>query len=172
MTSYGFDYRGYGKSTGWPSEGGLYLDSDAIVKFVADREGVDPGKLVIVGISIGTGPAAYAAARVQPKALILFSPYESLPEAIGATPILGIFSVFSWYEFPVRRYVSQLRESCVIIVHGDKDTVIPVAQGKAVLSGYRGSGTTSFVNPPGAGHNDILFVAAREVSRAMTGCGI
>lgn len=172
ITSYGFDYRGYGKSTGWPSEKGLYLDSDAVIKFVADMEKIDPEKLIIAGVSIGSGPAAYAAARIQPKALILFSPYESLPEAIGATPVFGVFKVFSWYQFPVKQYVSELKGPCLIVVHGVNDTIIPIAQGRTVAGAYRGSGISTLVEAPSAGHNDILLMAAKEVSHAMTRCAI
>jgi hypothetical protein len=170
ITSYGFDYRGYGKSTGWPSEKGLYLDSDAVIKFVAQMENLAPEKLIIAGVSIGSGPASYAASRIQPKALILFSPYESLPEAIGATPVFGIFKMFSWYEFPVKQFVSTLKSSCMIVVHGTKDTVIPIAQGKTVFGAYSGSGKSSFIEAHGAGHNDILFIAAGDVGGAMSRC--
>ena len=37
-TTYAFDYRGYGKSSGWPSETGIYLDTDAVIKFILEKE--------------------------------------------------------------------------------------------------------------------------------------
>src|SRR5690606_31161327 len=61
ITSYGFDYRGFGKSSGWPSEEGLYIGSDTVIDYVLDKEGVDPDSLILVGVSIGSGPASYSA---------------------------------------------------------------------------------------------------------------
>lgn len=58
---YQFDYRGIGNSSGWPSEAGIYKDADTVLQLIATQHGCHPKDVVIMGQSIGTGPATYLA---------------------------------------------------------------------------------------------------------------
>jgi len=170
FTSYGFDYRGYGKSTGWPSERGLYLDTDAAIEFVLGKENIEASQLTLVGISVGSGPAAYGANKFQPKALILFAPFESLPAAVKSTPLLGFLHPFTIYEFPVKQHVSSLRKTCLIVAHGKRDQVIPFKQGDQVFQSYRGSGFSEFLISETAKHNDIIHKIHPQLTTTIQKC--
>lgn len=170
-TSYGFDYRGYGKSSGWPfTESGLNEDGRAVVKHVLDKEGVAPKDLVLVGISIGGGPAASAAVEFRPGALVLFSPFTSLPDAIKNTPLFGFLYPLSFYDFPVRSDVSMLGNTCLVVAHGKQDRIIPFEQGRLVSESYRGAGRSFFVPSEDAGHNDLFVRVYSAVSGAIGKC--
>lgn len=71
-----FNYRGFGHSTGKPSEQAFVADAVAIVQWAQERLPNRP--LVLFGLSLGSGVAVQAAAQVQPNALILVSPYRSV----------------------------------------------------------------------------------------------
>ena len=90
ITSYIFSYRGYGLSSGWPSEEGLYLDGSALTEEILRRENIDPKELIVVGVSIGTGPASFIAKKYSVGTLILYSPYTSLPDLIKEKPLSAL----------------------------------------------------------------------------------
>lgn len=169
LTSYGFDYRGYGKSTGWPSENGLYKDADAILDYVKTKEGVTDKDIILFGISIGTGPASYLARKTNPGALVLLSPFWSLPEAIKSTAF-GFLSPFAFHEFPVGENVSALTDTCLILAHGKLDKVIPYEQGKRVFDTYKGTALSIMISPHEAGHNDILRYSHPALMQLMFKC--
>jgi fermentation-respiration switch protein FrsA (DUF1100 family) len=169
VTSYGFDYRGYGTSTGWPSEEGLYRDADAVIEEALQRESLARSALIVTGISIGTGPAAYAAAKYQPGVALLITPYTSLPDVIGATPLFGIFRPFVWHTFPVKRFIATLSGTCVVIAHGKNDTIIPFDMGHQVYQAAQHLRAT-LVTSPTAGHNNIFSQTVGEITEAIKGC--
>ena len=78
-----FDYRGYGGNPGAPSERGLLLDARAVHAAVADREDVDPERIILLGESLGTGVAVALAGEAGPLALVLRSPFTSMAD-VGA----------------------------------------------------------------------------------------
>jgi len=170
ITSYGFDYRGYGRSTGWPSESGLYLDERAVTNYVMQREKIKSDSLILVGVSIGAGVAAHAANEFKVGTLVLFSPFRSLPDAIRAVPLFGVLHPFSFYSFPVQREVAKLDANCFIVAHGQKDNVIPFAQGQTVYNAYRGKGNTTFLSSPQGSHNDLLFLLHQQLTKSLESC--
>lgn len=129
FTIAAIDYRGYGASTGRPSERGLYRDVDAALEWAA--RSVKPALPVIYwGRSLGAAMAAYAATKRKPDGLILeagFADVRSLQ--MRASPLLGLLSVFSSYRFPAAEYAG--RAGCpVLVMHGDADTIIPFSNGR------------------------------------------
>ncbi|NDC39734.1 MAG: alpha/beta fold hydrolase, partial [Proteobacteria bacterium] len=78
IASYSIDYRGYGRSTGWPSEAGLYRDVEAFVRYVQSEQNASNRPFILWGSSIGTGFAAYASTILDSKALVLLAPYSNL----------------------------------------------------------------------------------------------
>lgn len=75
-----FDYRGYGKSEGRPSEQGVLLDGQAASDLLARRAGVARSDLLLMGRSLGTAVAVDLAARDGARGLVLYSGFPSLPE--------------------------------------------------------------------------------------------
>lgn len=167
VTSYGFDYRGYGLSSGWPSETGIYADITAVFDYAASRENVSPDQIIVVGISLGTGPASWLAKEREAKLLILFAPYESLSSRVQELPLSGYFYHFLWYTFPTAEYVGQLSKTCLIIAHGEKDVVIPFHHGQRVRDAYKGACGAHFIRTPDAGHNDLFYVLKDDLTESV-----
>lgn len=169
--TFGFDYRGYGRSTGWPSEDGLYKDADAVAEFLL-QQGIGPKKLVIVGISIGAGPASYLAKKTSPQALVLFSPYTSIPDVAKEMPVFGVWHFLVWNVFPVRSFLSQLDATCLVISHGKRDTTISFAHSEVLASDRKTDPNFKFIVSEAAGHNDILWKTHKEVAAALKDCEV
>jgi uncharacterized protein len=154
-------YRGYGGSSGRPSEAGLIEDARAAYAFAAERYPAD--RLVLWGESLGTGVAVALAAEKKVARLVLESPYLSTV-AIAA----------SAYPFvPVRllmkdQFRSDLRihnvTAPVLIVHGDRDNVVPIESGEQLYALI--AGPKRFLRVPGAGHED-LGMRTVEVAKAF-----
>ena len=75
-----FDYRGYGKSSGKPSEEGLYRDGRAAWRYLAERLDTENGATILFGRSLGGGVATRLALEINPAGLVLESPFTSVPD--------------------------------------------------------------------------------------------
>src|SRR5439155_9610288 len=75
-----FDYRGYGKSEGVPTEEGLLRDAQAARRWLAQRTGVRESQMVLMGRSLGGAVAVHLAAEGGARGLILESTFSSLPD--------------------------------------------------------------------------------------------
>jgi fermentation-respiration switch protein FrsA (DUF1100 family) len=144
------DYRGYGASTGRPSERGLYRDVDAAIEWVG-RAGRGHIPVVYWGRSLGATMAAYAATSRSPDGLILESGFPDARALLSASPPLAFLSLFSSYRFPTAGWLNGVR-SPVLVMHGDNDHVIPFAAGRALFD--RITGPKQFVVIKGGDHND------------------
>ena len=117
-------YRGYGGSTGSPTQKGLMEDGETAY-LEARARGYDGDRIVLMGESLGTGVAIALAATHEAAALVLDSPYSSALEVAAAH--YPIFPV-KWLMFD--RFRSDLAIGDVhipiLIVHGDEDDVVPI----------------------------------------------
>lgn len=127
-----FDYRGYGRSGGKPTEAGTYLDAEAVWAWLVDAKGVAPGRIVIHGESLGGAVAAWLAERKQPGALVLESTFTSLPDMAARV-----------YPFLPARWLCRFRYDTlgcmpgihcpVLVAHGRDDEMIPFAFGQRLF---------------------------------------
>src|SRR5436190_6304050 len=157
------DYRGYGLSTGSPSEQGLYRDVDAALEWAVPLrpQGVP---LVFWGRSLGTTMAAYAATHTHPQGVILESGFPDLGSVVQSSWPLRFLSLFSSYRFPTAQYARQA--GCpVLVMHGDADHVIPLAAGRALYEGL--PDPKRFEVIPGADHNDAVPPDPQRYWRAV-----
>lgn len=123
-------YRGYGGSTGQPSERANVADAKlAFDTLVAS--GVEPRSIVIYGESIGSGVAVQVATEKPARGLILDAPYTSVTEvAAAAYPLLPV-RTFLTDRYETMRHIGRIRQP-LLVVHGEQDRVIPVEMGRAV----------------------------------------
>ncbi len=130
------DYRGYGKSEGRPSESGTALDADAGWRWLQEKSGHDPERLVIFGRSLGAAVAAELATRNDPAAVILESPFRSVPD-LGQQlyPWLPVRAL-ARLNYPAVEYVTRLG-SPLLVIHSEEDEIIPFAEGQAVYEAAR-----------------------------------
>jgi hypothetical protein len=148
-----WDYRGYGSSTGRPSERGLYRDAEAIVGLVKER-GLERGgaPLVYWGRSLGTAVAAYAASVQAPDGLVLEAGFPSARALFEGNPLMRLLSLFSSYRFPTADWMERVQVPALVI-HGTADSVIPFRMGERLYGGLRGK--KRFHAIPGGDHNDL-----------------
>lgn len=168
ITNYAIEYRGYnGRGSGWPSEKGFYLDASAAIESILKREKIDAEQLIIIGKSIGTGPAAWAAREYSAGVLVLLAPYSGLRQLVSEMPLLGYLSRFLRYDFPTKTYVQSLGRTNLVLAHGAQDQTIPFHHSEELERSYKGSGKVRFIRSDIAGHNDLLFHTAKDVGREI-----
>lgn len=150
------DYRGYGASTGSPSERGIYVDADAAVAhFQANLR--KPGSPVIVwGRSLGTPVAASTVTQARPDALVLESPFADVAAVLRGNPVMRFLSLFSSYRFATLRLLDRY-DGPLLVVHGDRDTIIPFSVGRDLFD-RAPTRRKEFVVIKGADHNDLHVV--------------
>ena len=151
------DYRGYGQSTGSPSEDGTYRDAEAAWDWLTKERGMAAADIVVLGESLGGAVAIWLAARVKPRALVIASSFTSVPD-LGAQvyPFLPVrlISRFSYDNLSMLRSV----EAPVLVAHSPDDDIIPFAHGRALFEAAREP--KQFLEMRG-GHNDG-FIFMRE----------
>lgn len=151
LTVLAVDYRGYGLSTGRPSERGLYRDVEAVVARAAPL--ADPGAPIVYwGRSLGSTMAAYAASLRAPDGVILESGFADARAVVRSSPPLLAMWVFSTYRFPTARHLQRVAAP-ILVMHGDHDTIVPFALGRGLFDGIRGRKT--FFTIRDTDHNDF-----------------
>lgn len=153
-----FDYRGYGASSGSPSESGTYRDAEAVWNYVTRERGITPSGVVLLGESLGTGVASWLATRVAPRAVVLASGFTSIPD-VGAEiyPWLPVRLVAS-ISYPVLENVQKITAP-ILVAHSPADEIIPYAHGERVYAAAREPKT--FLQLAG-GHNDGFLYTREE----------
>lgn len=152
-----FDYRGYGKSTGKPSEEGLYRDAQTAWAYLTGQRGIAPGRIVLFGESLGGAVAAWLAARGRPGALVLSSAPASAPELAA--------DIYPWLP---TRWLVRLRHDTraaladvrcpVLVAHSPDDEIVPFRHGKML---FDAAAAPKVFLPLAGGHNDG-FIFMRE----------
>lgn len=125
-------WRGYGGSTGRPSETGLLIDAKTAYDHLRSL-GLPPDRIVIVGESLGTGPAVQLAARNPVGALILEAPYSAaLDIARAQYPWLPV-GLLMLDQYRSRDHIAQVRAP-ILILHGEGDRAIPHSSGQYLFA--------------------------------------
>jgi fermentation-respiration switch protein FrsA (DUF1100 family) len=158
-----FDYRGYGASEGSPDEEGTYRDARAAYRWLVAR-GIGPERVVLFGESLGSAVALQVAVEVEARALVLESPFASIPEMARAVyPFLPVWPfVRTRYDNVAK--VGRLRMP-LLVLHGDRDEVVPFTQGRRVFDAAPEPKT--FFAIPGASHNDTYLVGGEAYWQAL-----
>jgi uncharacterized protein len=144
------DYRGYGASTGAPSERGLYRDVDAVVRWAGERRRGDI-PFVYWGRSLGTTMASYAATVAKPDGLIVEAGFPDMRSVVRGSPPLAFLALFSSYRFPTASFIAHAHVP-VLAMHGDADNVIPFAVGRELFASI--PDPKQFLTIRGGDHND------------------
>lgn len=164
-----FDYRGFGKSSGQiESEAQLHADVRRVWDHVAPQYA--GRRIVISGQSLGTGLAAGLSAQLgaegrAPDLTLLVSPYSSM-RALAE-------ELYPWVPTQVLRYPLHTLDHAakllgpVLLIHGDKDELIPIHHSEKLCSVLRGA---RLVRVLGAGHSDVhRFPGVRRTLKAVLG---
>lgn len=145
------EYRGYGGNPGRPTEAGLYADARAALDFAAARA-IPTERLVLWGESLGSGVAVRMASERPVAAVVLEAPYTSLVDVARRQYPWLPAGLLVADRFPSRDRIGQVTAP-LLVLHGERDAVIPVAQGRALLAATPGPHEGWF--SPDAGHTDL-----------------
>lgn len=151
------DYRGYGLSTGSPSEEGVYLDAEAAVRHAASNRRGAARPLLFWGRSLGGPIAASATRTVMPDGLVLESTFPDKAAVAGTQPVLRALNAFASYRFSTVEFLRDF-DRPVLVMHGERDSIVPFRLGRDLFE--RLGAPKQFAAIPGADHNDF-FDASR-----------
>lgn len=121
------EYRGFAGNPGSPSEQGLYRDARAALRWLADH-GIPAERLILHGESLGTGVAVHIASETTPAAVILESPYTSIPDVAALQYRFIPVQTLMLDRYDSLAKIGRVRAP-LLIIHGEQDTLIPAAQG-------------------------------------------
>lgn len=170
MHSLSFDYRGYGNSTGWPSDRGIKADVQAVVDFAITQYNPEKHTFILLGVSIGSGLAAHAATMLQEPILVLISPYVQLKTLVSELPFFGFLHPFLWYDFNTEAYIKAANSVCTIIVHGMHDSTIPFSHSERLIASITAQEKVFFIPLEDAGHNDAFAKSYEAIASYITQC--
>ncbi len=160
-----FDYRGYGRSQGKPSEEGTYRDAQAALAYLRTRQDIDQDVIIFFGRSLGAAIAVDLASKHQCLGLILESPFTSLAGMVSqAFPSLPPNMLPIKYDSlaKIKRITVPL-----LILHGDCDEVVPFESGRELYEAA--NEPKEFYTIEQAGHNDTYIVGGEGYMAALQG---
>lgn len=157
------DYRGYGRSTGSPSEEGLYQDAEACWRYLVEQQQIAPESIVVFGRSMGGGPATWLTEREKPGAVILESAFTNVPD-VGAhhysfLPVRALAT----NQFDNEARVAEI-DAPTLFIHSRDDRVVPFELGRRVYEAA--AEPKQFLEIEG-GHNDGFLVSEEVYLRTI-----
>ncbi len=151
---YAYDYPGYGLSDGSPSDRSCYAAIERAYDDLTLAHKVESKDIILVGQSVGSGPTPYLATQKPAACMVLISPLTSIYRVAFSYPI-----------FPRDRFpnIDRIKTISIplMVIHGDKDEVIPQSHGKALIESHNGKHI--FHDLKGRGHNDIYGNSAEQI---------
>ncbi|MBX3647379.1 MAG: alpha/beta hydrolase [Rhodocyclaceae bacterium] len=154
------DYRGFGASSGSPSEAGTYTDAEAAWRYLRESRRLPPDRIVVFGESLGGAVAAHLAARTEPAALVLHSTFTSAPDlAADLYPFLPA-RLLTRYAYDTLGSVRSIH--CPLLVaHSPQDEIVPVAHGRRLLQAAPGD--SAWIELTGSHNGGFLFMRTEWV---------
>jgi fermentation-respiration switch protein FrsA (DUF1100 family) len=154
-----FDYRGYGKNGGKPSEKGLYLDGLSAYDFLAKQKHILPEKIIPFGRSLGASVAIEISLRREVNSLILESAFTSTKEMAKTMFLFGLFSPLLPAHYNNLKKITRVNVP-KLIIHGEDDEIVPFKMGEQL---YNTAQSPKYFFPIiGAGHNDTCVVGGNK----------
>jgi alpha-beta hydrolase superfamily lysophospholipase len=146
-----FDYRGYGRNPGSPTEEGLARDARAAQRFLVEEAGVRQDHLLYYGESLGAAVATRLASDLPPAGLVLRSPFVDLA-SVGRVhyPFLPVKPLLR-DRFPVADQIATVKVP-VVVVFGSDDSIVPPEQSRTVAESA--PALRHLIEIPAAEHND------------------
>ena len=157
-----FDYRGYGRSEGVPSESGLYKDAEAAYDHVTQKLNVPKGVIILYGESIGSGVVIDLATKEKVGAIITEEAFTSVKDmARMAYPFLPSFIYSTKLDS-----LSKIKDISypILIIHSTEDEIVPYDHGQR-LYGAAGEPKT-FLKLRG-GHNTAFLDSRKKYSEGI-----
>ena len=157
------EYRGYPGAEGTPTEQGVYQDARANIEFLRQQQQRELSDIIIVGHSLGTGVATQMATEYDAAGLVLLAPFDSLIEMARARYwwLFGHYLIKDKFDSIAK--IGALTMP-ILIVHGDKDWVVPLSHGKKLFQAAP-EHLATFILEEGYGHTDLDFGVIAQAVR-------
>lgn len=153
-----FDYRGYGRSQGSPTEKGLNADAHAAYTYLIDKRKLNEGTIVVYGKSLGANVAVELCSKIKPAALISESAFAS---ALEMGKKLFPFLPIKWFITIKYDALSKIKDITApkLIIHSEDDEIIPFQQGRKL---FEAAPEPKEFYPMRGGHNEAIFQAKED----------
>ena len=153
-------YPGYGGSDGRPSERAFLEGAQIAYQHLRD-EGIEPDDIIIYGESIGGGVAVQLASKVGAKGLVLEAPMSSAADVAQEHYPWLLAGLLIKDAYPSIDYIDRI-DMPLLVMHGEEDRIIPIGLGRRLFE--EALDPKTFVNIPGAGHNDLHLYSTDEIA--------
>jgi fermentation-respiration switch protein FrsA (DUF1100 family) len=159
-----FDYRGYGKSEGRPSEPGIYKDAIAAYDYLIREENILSSNIVLFGRSLGAAVAIDLSLKREIRAIIVESGFTSTR---GMAKTMFLFSLFSPLLPSSYNNAEKIASIKIpkLIIHGDSDEIVPFYMGKSLFNAS--PKPKYFFRIKGAGHNDTYMIGGERYFKTI-----
>jgi len=161
-----FSYRGYGKSSGSPSEKGIYIDGIAAYDYLTDVEKIPPERIAVFGRSLGGSVATEIALQRKVRCMIIESTFTSIKDMAKTIFPFFVFSPFLPHHYNTICKIANVNIP-KLIIHGDNDEIVPFSMGKKLFS--QTPEPKLFLPIHEAGHNDTYVVGGEKYFDAIVG---
>ncbi|NOR72660.1 MAG: alpha/beta fold hydrolase [Mariprofundaceae bacterium] len=163
LSLFAIDYRGYGKSEGTPSEAGFYSDARAAWKELVKRQKVPASQIIIAGRSLGCAVAAKLATETKPAALVMETPFTSIPDmAAEHYPWIIPIQFLTQTQFNTLDLIGQV-DAPTMVISAENDEIVPTIMSEKIYAGA--NEPKQFVTLSG-NHNDFDIVSSSTYARA------
>lgn len=162
------DYRGYGRSTGSPTEEGLYYDVDACLNWLKEQ-GLTGDRAVMYGFSLGSAPSVELISNprsLQPSKVITeaaFSSFDAIVQSSTKMSLPGSF--FGNNDLDNGEKIKKVEEP-LLWIHGDADAFMPYTDGIHIANNYQGSKLVKCL-VPGGEHSTVPQTMGFEAYNSM-----
>jgi len=167
VSSFIFDYRGYGFSEGRPSEKGTYRDAEAALEYLRSRSDVKTDKVVLFGHSLGCAIAVEMATRYGAYGLALEAPFDSI-KGMGRRMYprlpIGLFIHLLRSRFDSMSKIGNVHVP-LLVLHGDQDATIPIEVGWSLFDAANEPKRFHVIK--GGGHSDGHIIGGADYYKAL-----
>ena len=160
---FAFDYRGYGNSTGEPSEAGLYLDANTAYRYLTQQRGIAPQRLILYGESLGS-TVAVNLASTQPSGGVVLE--EAFTSAADVAQRMYPFLPVRWlvrHKFDTLEKISRVNAP-LLILHSQDDELFPLSYARRLLAAAKPPKQLVVLH---GGHNDAFATSAARYHAAL-----
>ena len=160
-----FDYRGYGKSRGRPSESGIYMDGLAAYDFLISQKNMSADEIILFGRSLGAAVAIEIALTRKVRSLITESAFTSTKEMARTMLLFMPFSFFLPSHYNNLEKITRINVP-KLIIHGEEDEIVPFSMGRKL---YENAQAPKYFYPvKDAGHNDTYVLGDKQYFDTLT----
>ena len=158
-----FDYSGFGKSEGKPSEKGTYEDALASWNYLINNKKINPDNIIIFGRSLGGAIAANLASKVKPAGLIIESTFTSVADIAKKMFPLFPVSLLVRNKYLSKNIISEI--NCpILVIHSQGDELIPYSHGVELY--HRITSQKQFLEITG-GHNEGYMISGKKYTNGI-----